>query len=181
MARAAVAVPYALALLQVSLADNSTATVRDQVVRVAGAAEKSWDLRNIFTNPTVTEDERKRVIDALAARLGLNRTVRNFLMILAEKRRLGVIGDIAAELQRLADEREGVVRAVAHTAIPLSPAQSAALEKSLSEQLGRRVRVRGVIDPKVMGGVRVKIGDRVIDTSLRTQLDQLRQSILQSA
>jgi F-type H+-transporting ATPase subunit delta len=180
MARAAVAVPYALALLQVASVDNSVAAVRDQVVRIAAAAETSWDLRNVFSNPTVTEDDRKKVIESLTQRLGLSRTVRNFLMILAEKRRLNVIGDIAAELQRLADEREGVLRAVAYTAIPLSPAQASTLEKTLSEQLGRRVAVRGVIDATVMGGVRVKIGDRVIDTSLRTQLDQLRQSILQS-
>lgn len=180
MGQVRVAVPYAKALLDVAVAGRSVAKLREQVKALAAAWQGSADLRMVFSNPTVTLDERRRVIDALATKFGLERSLRNFLMVLADKRRLRVFGDIAEEFLRRADEHEGILRARVHASSELSMVQKSKLTRQLQQQTGKKIELDVVVDGSVLGGLRIQVGSKVYDATLRTRLDGLRESILQS-
>jgi len=110
-------------------------------------------------------------IDVLAG--VLSGEARNFVQMLAENRRLSVLPEISAQFEKRKDERESTVEAEVRTAFPLDDAQTRDLVRHLESHTGRRVRARVVEDRELIGGVRVTIGDKVIDASVRAQLADL--------
>lgn len=178
MANNEVATPYAKALLDIVVERGTLTSVRTQVDALAGLAADSFDLSNVFANPTVTETERKAVVGAVCDQLGADPMLRNFLMLLAEKRRLAYFGDIAAAFGHLADAREGVVTAEVATAAELSELQRVKLTKTLENLTGRKVRLAVSLDASLLGGLRVTVDGHVYDTSVKNQLDALRGRIL---
>lgn len=178
MANNEIATPYAQALLDIVVERGSLAAVRTQVDTLAALAADSFDLTNVFANPTVTESERKAVVGALCDQLGTDPMLRNFLLLLAEKRRLAYFGDIASMFGALADAREGVVTAEVASASELSAAQKAKLTKTLETVTGRKVRLSVAVDAELLGGLRVTVDGHVYDTSVKNQLDALRGRIL---
>jgi F-type H+-transporting ATPase subunit delta len=180
MSQARVAVPYAKALLDVAVAQKTVSKLRTQVEALGVAWERSVDLRQVFSNPTVTLDERRAVIDALAKQNSLDRTLRNFLMVLAEKRRLRALGEIATEFLRLADQHEGILRARAFASTEMSMVQKSRLKRQLAEQTGKKIELEVVVDPTILGGLRIQVGSKMYDASLRTRLQGLRDSLLQA-
>jgi F-type H+-transporting ATPase subunit delta len=178
MANNEVATPYAQALLDIVVERGTLAAVRPQVDAIAALAAESFDLGSVFANPTVTESERKAVVGALCDQLGADPMLRNFLLLLSEKRRLAFFGDIAAVFGQLADAREGVVTADVTSASELTAAQQAKLATTLESVTGRRVRLAVAVDPSLLGGLRVTVDGHVYDTSVKNQLDALRGRIL---
>ncbi|MCB9507801.1 MAG: ATP synthase F1 subunit delta [Myxococcales bacterium] len=176
----AVADIYALALLDLTVANGTLQAVREQLDQLASLLQTSRELNVAFSNPTLTMAERERVVDALAQRLSLSKTTRSFLMVLASKGRLPAVQDIATAFGRLADERTGVLRARCVSSVPLSVTQTTRLKAMLSELTGRTVMVSNDIDPSLLGGVRVHVAGKVYDTTVATQLQQLRGAILNS-
>ncbi len=179
MAIAPVATPYAMALLSVAVEQGSIRSVREQLDKVVGLIGESDDLRIVFSNPTVSETERMAVVDVLSTRLGLSRTSRNFLMLLAEKRRLGLLPDIAQVFGQLADAQVGVVRARVLSSASLNVTQATRLKNTLAEMTGKTVVVTNDVDPDLIGGMRVEVGGKVYDTSVATQLRKIREAILE--
>lgn len=101
----------------------------------------------------------------------------NLAKLLASKKRTNLASDIATEFRRLAEQREGIARVRARTAVPLSDAEREALTQRLSQQTGRNVILETEVDPRLLGGVVVQIGDRLIDASTRGKLEQLRHEL----
>lgn len=101
----------------------------------------------------------------------------NLVRVLAENRRLGVLAEIRAQYEALRSEREGVAEAEIVAAFELDPPQLAALVKRLEARTGRRVRARVTLDPELIGGVKVVLGDKVIDGSARAQLEALASAL----
>ena len=180
MARTKVAQPWAKALLDLSVDAGTVSATREELDRVASLVTSSWDLQNAFANPTITVDDRKKVVSELATRLSLGRTVKNFLLLLADKRRLASLRDIADAYREYADAHEGVVRAEALSPVPLTDTQLTRLRETLGTLTGRRVAVNVTVDPTVIGGLRVRVGGRVYDATVARRLDALRTEILQS-
>lgn len=178
MAKSAIAYPYAKALLELSVARNELEKNRDGLAQIAKAFDESADLRNVFANPIITEDERKKVVTALAQHAKLTATATHFMLLLAEKRRLAAFGDIFAAFSKEADNHLGIVRAEVWSSITLTPMQLSKLEKQLATRTGKTVELSTQLDPDLIGGIRVRIEDTIIDASLATRLDQLRETIL---
>jgi F-type H+-transporting ATPase subunit delta len=105
----------------------------------------------------------------------LSTQVRNFLYVLVDRRRAGLLDEITDAFEAAVDERSGVVRAEVSSAVPLSDAQRAELAKALSDVTGKRVRCEFAVDDSLIGGVIARIGSTVYDGSVRTQLGEIQQ------
>ena len=132
-------------------------------------------LRAAFANPSVPTPRRLELAQNLAE--NLRPETRNLLRLLIEHRRSTEMPEIRREFDRMADEAEGVVNATLTTAVTLSDDDRRRYEEELSKRLKRRVRLEHRRDPGLIGGATVQIGDRLIDGSVRTQLDRLRQRL----
>jgi len=134
------------------------------------------EARTVLANPSISAQRRQEAATALLEdRVG--RQGVNLAKLLIGANRLDEVDGIVEEYVRLADDAAGRVRATAITAIPLSGADAANLVEGLSNKLGREVRLHTSVDPAIIGGLVLQIGDRVIDSSVATRLQQLRQQL----
>jgi F-type H+-transporting ATPase subunit delta len=178
MANENVATPYAKALLSLAVEQGALRPLRDQLEQLVKLLDRSPELAAVFANPTVSTEERNRVIDVVSTRLAMSKVMRNFLFVLSQRHRLPVLRDIEAVFQQLADAHLGVVRAEAVSSAQLSVAQMTRLKNSLTEKTGKTVLVTNTVDPSLLGGLQVKVDGKVYDASVRTRLRSLREAIL---
>lgn len=179
MANETIANPYAQALLGLAVEQGALRPMRDQLAQVVKLLDRSAELEAVFANPTVSTEERHKVVEVIATRLALSKVLRNFLFVLSDRRRLPVLRDIEEVFQKLADKHLGVMRAEAVSSTQLSVAQMTRLKNTLSEKTGKTVLVSNTVDPDLLGGLQVKIDGRLYDASVRTRLRTLREAILQ--
>jgi len=128
----------------------------------------------ILENPTIPAPRRMEVV---AAAKGLDPEATNLVRLLIESRRVDQIAAIAAEYDRLVDEAAGRVSATITTAVPLSDDERQHLAAELSRKLGEEVRVDAVVDPRIIGGLKLQYGDHLVDVSVATRLQQLRRRL----
>jgi F-type H+-transporting ATPase subunit delta len=129
----------------------------------------------VLSNPTITAERRESLISAAPHLLDGEAT--NLARLLVESRRVDEAGAIEDEFQRLADEAAGRVRATVTTAIELASADRDRVQRELSKRLGKEVRLTVVVDPRIIGGLKLQYGDRVVDASVATKLQQLRRRL----
>ncbi|MEJ5367923.1 MAG: F0F1 ATP synthase subunit delta [Bryobacteraceae bacterium] len=181
MAELALANQYAKALLEVARAAGGAQAAEQALKDLRNFAEvfrSSRDLRTALLSPVVEHREKVRVIEKLCEALGAGRTVRNFLNVVAKKRRLALLDAICLRYQALLDEAEGIVRADVRSALPMDEAQKAALEEALRRATRAEVRCGYSVDPSLVGGVSVRIGSAVYDGSVRGRLEALRRRLV---
>lgn len=135
------------------------------------------DVRGVLVNPSVPVQRRQEVAEALlGSRVGPEGV--NLAKLLVGANRVGVVDAITEEFGRLADDAAGRVQATATTAVPLDRPAADKLVGELSNKLGREVRLDERVDPGIIGGLVLQIGDRVIDASVATRLQQLRRRLV---
>ncbi|MBO4318026.1 MAG: F0F1 ATP synthase subunit delta [Mailhella sp.] len=139
--------------------------------------ENSGKLSAVFSTPVVTLEEKKNVIDAMLRQVGAGDTERRFCELLAGKDRLALIPAIASDYKALLDEAEGISRGAVTTAVALDENRKASIKQQLETQTGRKLELVFAVDEAILGGLVLRIGDTVLDASLRTQLDNLKESI----
>jgi len=132
-------------------------------------------LRAAFANPSVTTPRRMELAQRLAPEL--RRETQNLLRLLIEHRRTSEMPAIRREFERMADQASGIVNVALTTAVDLSDAEQQRYERALADRLGKKVRMDYRHDPGLVAGATIQIGDRLIDGSVRTQLDRLRQRL----
>ncbi len=169
---------YAQALLELGSELGTLDQLVTDVTSAADAWEASPDFRNAIENPLVAHDAKKAVVGDLADRIGASATTRSALLLLVDRRRMKTLPYLARTLLELADARRGVVRAEVTTAAPLSDEYYVKLQAKLEKMTGQRVVLDKKIDPALIGGVIARIGDRILDGSLRTRLETLRSALL---
>jgi F-type H+-transporting ATPase subunit delta len=179
MAGASVSKRYARALLDIGLERDSIESLREQLEGLARLFGDSHELRNALLNPSIRLAERKKIIDAIGERAGWDPMMRNFAMVLLDKDRFRHIESIAREYARMADVHAGIVRAKVTSATKLDFAQENKIRKALEDKTGKSVELTTEIDPSLIGGVVTRVGSMVLDGSVRTQFQQLRDAILQ--
>jgi F-type H+-transporting ATPase subunit delta len=177
---AAVADRYARALCDLAVESGQLEAITRQVTDLARLYATSADLRSVLDNPVVPEATREAVLTALVQRLGSAPVVRNTMRLLARRRRLAALPDLARALERLADERTGVLRAVVTSATPLAEGDAQRILQELEARARRRIVLERRVDPGLIAGVVTRIGDKIIDGSLRGRLDALERRLLQS-
>ena len=167
---------YANALLEVSRVEGHLAEVEDELFRFARTFEGSDELRSALTDPALPTERRVAVIEELlgAKALQTSSALASFLVA------AGRAGDLPAIVNRfvelaVAEQRRAV--AEVRSAIELTPDQTERLRQALNRATGKDVEVKVVIDPSVLGGIVARVGDIVIDGSVRHRLEQLREQI----
>lgn len=129
----------------------------------------------VLTNPTIATERREQLIVGVA---GLDKEATNLARMLIESRRVHDAEAIEDEFQRLSDDAAGRVRATATTAVELSTGVREDIRRDLSERLNKDVRLSVVVDPRILGGLRLQFGDHVIDATVATRLEQLRRRLV---
>jgi F-type H+-transporting ATPase subunit delta len=148
--------------------------------RLAAVSELLSDpeVSAVLTNPTIPLDQRMALISAAPHLLDLEAT--NLARLLIESNHVGDVVAIEEEFQRLADEAAGRVRATVTTAVELTPKDRDRVGDELSKRLGKEIRMTLVVDPRILGGLKLQYGDRLVDASVSTRLQQLRRRLAAS-
>lgn len=170
-----IARPYAEAVFKLA---NAQGKLADWSIALANLSAVAADarVRAAVGDPNLPAAKAAGlVISILAGKLSGD--AENFVRVLAENGRLGVVAEIRAHFEALKNQREGTVEAEIHTAFELSPAQLADLVARLEKKTGRKVKARVSVDPALIGGVKVAVGDKVIDGSARAQLGALENAL----
>lgn len=143
----------------------------------ASILEASPDLLRVFANPVIAAADKKAVLAGVVGKLGLKPMVVNFLSLLADKERLAFVLEVSAYYRTLLDEAEGVMRGRLVTAYALSDQRQDQIKAKLEKQSGKKLVLSFGVDPAILGGVLLKVGDKVLDASLRAQLEILKEQI----
>jgi len=176
---AALAPRYARAFADVAeSAHLDAAAAQAQMHDFAETLAGSHELREFLANPSIEMEKKLKVLDALAARLGMSPQVRNFLAVVLEHRRLSELDEMIAEYRELADAHAGAVEARITSSRPLNAEDRAQLEAQITKLAGAQVRPSYAEDASLLGGVVVEIGSTVYDGSVRAQLQQLKQRLI---
>jgi len=180
MARAAAARRYAKALFALAREEGRVVVVREELSRMDALLAEHAEPRAVLLQPLYPAAERRAVLGAVCERLGVSALLRNFLAFLVDQRRLVEWSEIEAEYGRLADAEAGLTKARVRTASPLSPAQRERLQRALERKTGGSVELEVEVDPALVAGAIAQLGDTVFDGSVRTQLQQLRASLIRA-
>ncbi|MGK2284978.1 F0F1 ATP synthase subunit delta [Pedomonas sp. V897] len=164
---------YATALFELARDSNAIDTVAASLKTVAAALDEGGDFAALVKNPLVGREAGARAVTAVAKALGLDGLTTNFLGVLAQNRRLGVLRDVVRDFGVLVSAHRGEATARVTAAHALSDDQLGQLREKLKAGLGRDVAVDLHIDPSILGGLIVQVGSKMIDSSLKTKLDTL--------
>ncbi len=171
---------YAKAVLLIGREDGRLDTYREELAGFAGLLEKQTDLGAAITNPIYPTAARKKVLEQVLVRLSLADVMTAFLLLMFDKGRIGLVDAVNEVFQELADEEKGIARADVSTASDLSAEIMDRIREGLSRLTGKQVLVTVRKDPALIGGVVTRIGDLVLDGSVRTQLANLKESLKRS-
>lgn len=165
---------YAEALFDLALSEGSLEAVQADLASLKAMIADSRDLRSLLASPGFTADDKLKGLRAIAAAAGFHGTTVKFLGLLATNRRAGQLAAVIAVFQRLYDKHRGVIAAEVTSAIALSPTQLDGVRATLRQSLGRDPEITATVDPSILGGVKVRVGSRLFDASLKSRLDQLK-------
>lgn len=173
----AIARRYARALLLIGKEDDKVETYGEELDRLAGLIAREKELKQVINNPVYDPAERRKVLQAVIKELNLSSTTSSFLLLLFDKGRIRFLNDINDFYQKLVDELKGIIRASLVSATELSPETVERIRTALSETTGKDIILEVDQNPGLIGGVVSKIGDLVLDGSIRTQLFNMRESL----
>ena len=171
---------YAQALTEEAQKAGSLDAVDADVALVADTLEGSRDLRLALTSPVISHDKKAAILERLFGG-NLSDLTSRFLGLLTSNERDGEIPEILDAYRQLRDERTNTVEALVRSAKPLSPDEVERLKAGLEARAGQTVRMRIEVDPDLIGGLVVRVGDVVYDRSVRHQLDSLRDQLADRA
>jgi F-type H+-transporting ATPase subunit delta len=168
---------YAKALFGLAKDAGKVEAWATSLVSLQAAVDGSPDLQDILANPVYSKDQRRAIVEKLAAALSLETEPRSLLLLLGDRNRLSYLSAIVATFRDLADAHLGRVRAKVTSAVKLEDAAAQAIAEKLSQATSAKVLLDRVVDPAILGGVVAQVGSLVYDGSVRTQLEDLRQQL----
>ena len=168
---------YATAVFDLAKEGKAIKALESDVAALEAAMNDSADLRALLTSPLYSREQQSAAVAAIAKKMELSDMTGNLLGLLASKRRLFVLPHLVRVLQdRLAEER-GEVAAEVTTAKALTKAQTEKLAKTLKAQVGKSVTIKETVDESIIGGLIVKVGSKMIDTSIASKLNALQNTM----
>jgi F-type H+-transporting ATPase subunit delta len=165
---------YATALFQLALDSGAVGKVSEDLTTLAALLRESPELKRMLASPIYDSDTKGRVLAAVGEKAGLSPLALKFLGLLAVNHRAGALASVILSFRRLHDQHRGVVSAQVTSAIKLTSGQLVGVQKALSQALGKEPELSTVVDPAILGGIKVKVGSRLFDASLKTKLDTLK-------
>ena len=164
---------YATALADVAIERREEREVQNELDQWAGMIEAHPQLKEVFANPTIVYDHKRKVLEDLISRTRVRETTASFLRVLLRNQRLSQLRDIVERFGQVLDERGGLVAAHVTTARPISEDLKNSLHETLAAATGRKVRLSFATDESIIGGLVARIGSTIFDGSVQSQLDRL--------
>lgn len=170
---------YGRSLFQVALEHGRLDELREQLGQFADALDQHRELAVFFFSPYFSSQEKRDALDTLLD--GADEIFINFLALLIENHRMPVIFRIRQEYQRLWDEENRTLPVQITSAIALDDATTESLGRTIGERAGRKVTLAARVDPDILGGIIIRVGNSILDASIRNRLEQLRRHVAQGA
>ncbi len=155
----------------------SPVDVLKQLYDMVSVVKGNAVLERVWENPSIPGEQKRAVLDAIVAREGVSKPVRNFLAVLIDHRRIGALAEIAREVESELDRRLGFAEAEVTSARELSGQERHALEAKIESMTGRKVRAHYATDRKLLGGAIVQLGSTIYDGSVRGQLQRIKEQL----
>jgi len=165
---------YAQALFDLATDEKAVAEVETDLKSLKKMCNDSKDFRTLLVSPAFSAADKGKALLALADKSKLTLTTQKFLGLLAANGRSAILGDVISAYESLSAKARGVVSAQVTTAVALTTAQSQRVAAALRTALGRDPEIETRIDPSILGGIKVRVGSRLFDASLRSKLDSLK-------
>jgi F-type H+-transporting ATPase subunit delta len=172
-----IAARYAKAVFELAKEDKSVAKIESDLEVLDGALKESADFRDLIASPMYSRDDQGNAIAALAKKMGLTPVMANVLGLMAQKRRLFVLPQLVTTLRERIAEDKGEVTAEVVSAKALTKTQADKLAKTLKERVGKDVKISATVDESLIGGLIVKVGSKMIDTSIASKLNSLQNAM----
>ena len=172
-----IAARYATAVFELAKEGNSLAALESDLDALTAAIGESEDFRALINSPVYSRDEQAAAMASLAAKMGLSAPVGNVLGLMATKRRLFALPQLVAVLRNMVAEEKGEVTAEVTSAKALTATQEKKLAASLKASVGKDVNIDATVDESLIGGLVVKVGSKMIDTSIRSKLAALQNTM----
>lgn len=168
---------YAKALFAVADKQGKVEAYGAQLDELIEALHQAPEAQRFFKNPVFTPTEKKTVLETLVAKMAMDPVVKNFCELLADKERLAELEAIAVDFRKMLEAKQGVISGQMITVSAMDVGRQKDLVDRLEKQTGRKLVLDFASDPEILGGVVLKVGDRVLDASLRAQLNMLKEQI----
>ena len=165
---------YATALYELADEAKQLDAVAADLARIRAMIDESEELRRMMSSPLISRAQQAKSIDALVEQAGIGDLTRRFVRTVAGNRRLFGLRSVIDAFNRMLAERRGELTAEVTSAKPLSPQQAEAVNAALRGAVGRKVSMDLKVDPKLLGGLRVKVGSRLVDASRASKLQRLQ-------
>jgi F-type H+-transporting ATPase subunit delta len=174
-----IATVYARSLFEVAQERDTLDAVREQIGQYADALQESHDLQVFFFSPYFSTEEKKEQLGNLLD--GADEAVTNFLELLVEKHRMPAIFRIRRELDSLWADANQLLPVTITSAVELDSSTVEGIGKAIGDQTGRKVELTTNVDPDVLGGIVLRVGNSILDASIRNRLEQLRRQVAKAA
>ncbi len=168
---------YATALFEIAKDAGNIAAVEADLDQLQNALNDSADLQSVMASPIISRDDQGAVLAAITKKLGLGSIVSNTVALMAANRRLPELGDMVSQVKALAADERGEITAEVQSAKKLTETQSKALAAALKKSIGKTVKVNVTVDESLIGGLIVKVGSVMVDSSLRSKLNNLQNAM----
>jgi F-type H+-transporting ATPase subunit delta len=168
---------YANALADIVLQQGAAEPARKQLEDFQAAYAESVELRNFLASPAATREEKHAVIEKILARLGSSKIIRNFLFVIIDNQRTHLLPEIVQSFEHVLRQREGIAEAEVASAIELNSKQKSTMLQTLERLTGKKIEAKYILEPQLIGGAVVRIGDTIYDGSLRNRLNVLRAQL----
>lgn len=169
---------YAGALFEVGVEENKLDSFEQELEVIAAAFAGNKEFSSIFKAPMVPKEEKKSLIENIFKGKASDELV-NFIKILVDKDRISVLDEINREFVKLVNEHNNIEDAVAISAVPIDAERLEALKAQLTKVTGKNIKIKNEINPSVMGGILVRIGNEEIDGTVKGRLDRLEEELRQ--
>ncbi len=165
---------YAQALFELADEAKMVAVAEDDLKSLKAMSAESADLRRLIASPAFSAEDKGKALLALAEKAHLNSLTKKFLGLLAANNRVSALPATILAFEKLAADRRGAVAAEVTSAIKLTAAQQKAIAAQLKQAFGKDPEISTTVDPSILGGLKVKVGSKLFDASLKSRLDQLK-------
>jgi F-type H+-transporting ATPase subunit delta len=172
---------YARALLDVALKESDPEKAERDLTAFVSAMDASAEFKRVLLSPRVPAATRRQAAEIIAQKMGVESPVAKLLALLAERGRLEIYHELLEVYRERLLAHKNIVTGTVTTAAPLATEKVQALERSLSEATGKQVQLEVAVDPAIIGGVVTRIGSTVYDGSIRTQLQRMKQQLIEGA
>ena len=178
----AVATRYARVLADIVFSPGSAISPQqalEELKAFESLISSSPDFKTILLSPAAAAPKKRKIVSRFASLLSISKITGNFLFVVIDHRRIGLLKEIRQSLEAQIDERTGVIGAEIQSARGLEQGEQLAIEAALTRMTGKRIRSRYAVDPELIGGVTARVGSRMFDGSVRGQLAGMRRKLVQ--